>query len=116
MIHGIHNFTYLKEQETKIFIKYNNGTEDVRQEGYNRCSFEIKQVPPLVSKWPTENSGKWHCHHRDDIPPEYCVDACTRDDFNPIVQVSKVANSVGESEIKKIIFYGEPCYRDINKT
>lgn len=113
---GIHYFEYLKEQEKKIFIKYNNGIEGVRHEGRRRCPSVVERVPPPVPNWGKDGDGVWHYHRLGEMPEGYSVEQRSPDDFNPFVQITNFVNSFGDPIIEKTTVNGTTCYTDINMT
>ena len=110
---GMAYYMYLLDMEKCIYVKYNNGIEGIRSDENFRCPFPIQRMPAPVPK-PPDNTG-FHYYRYNEIPATKLEDRQT-DDYNPIVQLKKYMENIGDPDIISYEEDGAVVVRDKNET
>ena len=86
-----------------LYIRYNNGVEGIRSDPNFRCPHPIARVPTPVPNHTDDGrkqGGAWHYYMPKNLPPQYeNADQRKPDDFNPLVQVQTLVNSLTDPQI-----------------
>ena len=94
-----HYYSFLRENETDHFERYNNGFEGARREGSCRCPYEVMGIPaPIPDEVFVHDTASTtsRLEHREQ---KVMKRTDKKDDFNTIVQLHKLMNDADNIDI-----------------
>ena len=91
-------YSFLRENETDHFERYNNGFEGARREGFCRCPYEVMGIPaPIPDEvFVHDTASTSSLEHREQ---KVTKRTDKKDDLNTIVQLHKLTNDADNIDI-----------------
>ena len=113
---GCHYYQFLCDEFERLYVRYNNGVEGIRDNNNFRCPNLVERVTPIPDYSSKESDGSWHYYRERPVPLPSETAVETPDSFCPIVRLQKYIESKGEPDIVVKQHSGSVTVRDRNET
>ena len=92
-------YSFLRENETDHFERYNNGFEGARREGSCRCPYEVMGIPAPISDEVFVHDTASTTSSLEHREQKVMKRTDKKDDLNTIVQLHKLTNDADNIDI-----------------